>query len=575
MNIINQLNFILTKDHKKEISIITLLMFIGMILEMGGIGILLPAISFFTDQNVFLKYSVYLPASIKNMKHSQLLLLGFSIIILFYILKSLFLIYSSYRQSKLTAKLSVFLSNKLYKGYIEMDYLSFINRNTSELIKNIQTEILYFGGISLAAMALCTEFLVICGISFLLIIIEPKGSIIIILFFGFFSYIFNKVTKQRIKNLGIQRQNLDQVTSKYLFEGISGSKEIKLLGVEHYFYSKFSNSNYIKSKVHAHLQVLNSIPRLYLELLAVLGISLLIFILSLTQVKSSSLLSIIGIFVASAFRLIPSINKIINQIQTILFARPVLKTLYEEFSRIKLQKESLVLSTANEFLFEKKIIFKNINYSYPGFARIILQDISFEIKKGELIGFIGKTGSGKSTLINLLIGMFKPDSGTIKVDDSVDIFFNIKNWQKKIGYVPQSLYLIDDTILNNIAFGIPKDEINYEQFQSAIRLAQLDDFINNLPSGFETIVGERGIKLSGGERQRIGIARALYNNPPILILDEATSALDNETEKEFMKSINSLYKFKTILIIAHRMTTVENCDKVFEIKNGKLELVNN
>ena len=339
MTLIKQLNYILSKSDKKEIKIITFLMFIGMILEMGGIGILLPTISFFTDSNVFTKYSIYFPESIKNIEHTQLLMLGFSIIIIFYIVKSLFLIYLSYRQSKFTAELSVSLSNKLYKGYIDMDYISFTNKNTSDLIKNIQTEILYFGGISLAAMALCTEISAIFGISLLLILIEPNGSLIIITFFGLFSFLFNKLTKKRIKKLGIERQNLDQITSKFLYEGISGSKEIKLLGVESFFYDKFAISNFKKSKVHAHIQVLNSIPRLYLELLAVFGISLLVFILSTKQNNSMGMLSIVGVFVASAFRLIPSINKIINQIQIILFARPVLNTLSEEFSKINIQKK--------------------------------------------------------------------------------------------------------------------------------------------------------------------------------------------------------------------------------------------
>jgi len=574
MTLIKQLNYILSKSDKKEIKIITFLMFIGMILEMGGIGILLPTISFFTDPNVFTKYSIYFPESIKNIEHTQLLMLGFSIIIIFYIVKSLFLIYLSYRQSKFTAELSVSLSNKLYKGYIDMDYISFTNKNTSDLIKNIQTEILYFGGISLAAMALCTEISAIFGISLLLILIEPNGSLIIITFFGLFSFLFNKLTKKRIKKLGIERQNLDQITSKFLYEGISGSKEIKLLGVEGFFYDKFAISNFKKSKVHAYIQVLNSIPRLYLELLAVFGISLLVFILSTKQNNSMGMLSIVGVFVASAFRLIPSINKIINQIQIILFARPVLNTLSEEFSKINIQKKSVEIYSNIKFNFVNSIILKNISYIFPETSRYILNNINLQINKGDLVGFIGKTGSGKSTLINLIIGLHKPNNGTITVDNSVDIFSNINEWQKKIGYVPQNLYLLDDTILNNIAFGIKTENINIEKVNNAIKLAQLDNFIKACPLKMDTIVGERGIKLSGGERQRIGIARALYNNPEILILDEATSALDNETEKEFMNSVNSLYKLKTILIIAHRLTTVKNCDKIFEISNGNLQEVN-
>jgi ABC-type multidrug transport system fused ATPase/permease subunit len=313
------------------------------------------------------------------------------------------------------------------------------------------------------------------------------------------------------------------------------------------------------------------VPRLYLELLAIGGVSIMAILFIIQQKPLANLIPIIGIFMAAAFRLIPSINKIINSIQTVSYATPVLKVLTEEFGIVRKLKSNTV-EESNTIDFESQIIFDHVNYAYPGSERKVLDDVCFTINRGDFVGIIGTTGSGKSTLIDILVGLLHPDAGDILVEGK-PLNTIVNPWQQLIGYVPQSIYLTDDSLRNNIAFGVPENLIDEEKIEKAILTSQLSDFVNNLPEGLDTIVGERGVRLSGGERQRIAIARALFHDPPILILDEATSSLDNFTEKEFMNSVNALQGTKTIIIVAHRLTTVEKCDIVYEFSNGKINKV--
>jgi ABC-type multidrug transport system fused ATPase/permease subunit len=306
---------------------------------------------------------------------------------------------------------------------------------------------------------------------------------------------------------------------------------------------------------------------LYLELLAVVALAIILITKAKNDSSISQIIPTIGIFVAAAFRLIPSAFRILSSIQNIKYTEPVLNLLAEEMELIKDYNSQ---ERSNQKLtFKNKLVLSNVSYSYPNTNVFALNNISLEIKKGQSVGFIGMSGAGKSTLIDVILGMLPPSCGSIYVDDC-DVQIDLQKWQNQIGYVPQTIYLTDNSLRENIAFGIPIDTIDEVALIKAVKLAQLEQLIAELPNGLNTNVGERGIRLSGGQKQRIGIARALYNDPEVLVLDEATSALDVQTEEQVMKSIEDLQGTKTVLIIAHRLSTISKCDKLFKIHNGML-----
>ena len=311
------------------------------------------------------------------------------------------------------------------------------------------------------------------------------------------------------------------------------------------------------------MNTLSQIPRLYLEFLAVLGLATLVVVMTMQSGSLETMLPILGVFLAAAFRMIPSVNKILTSLQVIRMGVPDVDGLHAEFKLI-----SDVKNVGEGVLdFSKGIELKNVVYKYPETSQEALCNISIKIIKGSTVGLIGPSGSGKSTLVDVLLGLFDPISGDV-YSDEISIKINMREWQSKIGYVPQTIYLIDDTLRNNIAFGISNKDIDDEAIKRVIRLAHLEEFVKSLPMGLDTTVGERGVKLSVGQRQRVGIARALYNDPPILVLDEATSALDDETENVVMEAIKSLHGIKTIIIVAHRLSTIEHCDWLYRLEKG-------
>ena len=387
-----------------------------------------------------------------------------------------------------------------------------------------------------------------------------------------FAFIFYRVVRNKLLKLGYERQIEEGKLIRILNEGFGSIKISKLMGKTNYFINLFNKTSNKKAITYSTIFAFQQFPRLYIEFMGVLSIAIFIISMTIMSKPIDTLLPVIGVFIVAAFRLMPSVNRILGSMQNIRSAKPVVDLLHNEFLLIsKMNPNQNHLSS--KFTFNNIIEINSLYFSYPHTNKFILENISFKINKGECVGFIGPSGSGKSTIVDIMLGLISPTSGKILVDN-FEITEDLNEWKQKIGYVSQFIYLTDDSIRNNVAFGIPNEEVDENAIITAIKMAQLQEYIEKLPDGILTNVGEQGIQLSGGQRQRIGIARALYYNPDVLVFDEATSALDSNTEKEVITSINSLKGKKTIIIIAHRLSTLSICDKIFKIENGTISISN-
>ena len=566
---IRKLFLIFNKKQKRQLLLIGVLLFIGILFEMLGLGILIPALTIILNPNLIKENTSfeYILNFLGNPSSNLIVFYSLGILVFVYTCKVIYLSFLSFKQSSFSSKLVAEISFSLFKCYLLQPYKFHLNKNSSDLINNIQTEASQFTSISQAFIFIVLEITIIIGSFTILVIANPLGAITVCFLLLFSSYLFNKLTKNKILNLGVLRQDLGIDLNKNLIQGLNAVKDIKIFGVESFFLEKFKKPTFSRAQALSKLTTLQQFPRLYLEFIAVISLVMLIGINVFQQKPLDSLLPTIGVFIAASFRMLPSVNRILSSMQGIKSAKPVIDLLYEEFKLIKNQE--LHENFKSNVFFKNNIELRNIGMIYENNEVPALNKINIKICKGETIGIFGKSGSGKSTLVDIMLGLLKPTSGLVLVDNC-NISNNKHQWQNLIGYVPQTIFLLDDSIKNNIAFGIPNNKISHDALNKAIDDAQIRELINELPNGLDTVVGERGVRLSGGQRQRIGIARALYKNPEILVLDEGTSALDYTTENNIMKSINAFKHNKTIIIIAHRLSTLENCDSLYEINKGNL-----
>jgi len=563
-NILKKINFLITKRQRLGLAVLTLLLFIGMILEVFGLGILIPGITVLLDPEKVGENPILATAKVffEGYSDENFILILLGAIVIIYFVKSFFLVFLTHKQNRFLNNITAYLANNLYSSYLNQPYSFHLKRNASELIKNIQIEINYLNTFLVALMSLYIEGGFVLSILAALIYIEPLGAISIGIFYGVLSVIFLQFTKKKLKYWGKLRESLDGQVAKIALEGIGGIKDILILGKTNFFKNEFSNKSYLKARLNANQATISQIPRFYLELISIIGLVSFIILLLFQGKDATSLITVLGVFVAATFRMIPSLNRIIAATQTMKYYRSSLDIVYLEIKSCDDFKKSD--NNIKIFRLQKSIEFKNISFSFNKDIDV-LNDINLVIKKGQSVGIIGESGSGKSTLVDLLLGLIKPNSGEILIDGISGLQMD-QSWRNSIGYVSQSIFLTDDSVKNNIALGIPDDQIDNKRIIELLKSTKLDKLVNDMPFGINTLVGERGIQISGGQRQRIGLARALYNNPDILILDEATSALDSETEIEVMKSIYKLKKDKTIIMIAHRLSTLENCDFIHNLK---------
>ena len=453
-----------------------------------------------------------------------------------------------------------------------------LNKNSAFLIRNLTQEMSLFTTNCITPIInVISEGILILGIIFLLFVIELKGALLVTFLLGSSVYVLYIISKKRTGYWADVRQKFEAERLKILQQSLGTIDELKIFGREKNIIEKFSDFTRLIAKSSRFQLILLDFPRIFLEFIAIMAFLVLLIYLILLGENVEMLLPTIGIFAAAAFRILPTSNRFLTAVQRLKYARPVINILFEELKLIredveKRKKQNFDDNDNKEKLkIEKHISFQNISYSYPERGKVI-DNLSLTIEKGSVIGIIGASGKGKTTFLRIVTGLLDDIQGKFIIDNQIEINTKIlmRKWQNSIGYVPQFVYLIDDTIKKNIVYGIDEDQIDNKKLEKAIELAQIKSFVNNLPEKENTIVGERGIKISGGQRQRIGIARAIYNQPEILIFDEATSSLDEETEKIFFDQIYNLKKNKTILIVSHKRSMLNRCDKVLELENKKL-----
>lgn len=577
--ILNKIKKISSYTSKKSIVYLFVAIFFAMIIETLSVGLIIPAIAFITDDDFYTKYSHVVTFFINlfpfdletnnQIKDTKVILIipGLIFLLVIYFFKAILLSFINLYQIKFTKKLEFNLSNELFKTYLYQPYTFHLNRNSSILLRNID-ECNTLANAIYSWIIFTSEVLVLLGISVLLLIFATTSALFAVMFIFFSITFFYLLTKNNLLEWGKERHHLMYLVIKQLQQGFQGIKDIKILGRQNFFLNEFKlNKLRYYSKLYKS-EFIKSLPKLWLEFMIISVLIGTTLLLLFQNTELNKILFSIGVFSVAAFRILPSINRIINCLQTI---RNNLSSINNIIKEISLKKNMIEFPNIEKFNYKSdEINIKNLSYSYPNTIKTSLNSINMTIKKGETVGIIGQSGSGKSTLLDIILGLLP-----LEKDENISIFGNKLNasaqsWQKEIGYVSQNIYLTDDTIKKNIALGIEDNLINKEKLFKSIELSQLEDFINKLENGVNSIVGERGGKISGGEKQRIGIARALYKSPSVLVLDEATSSLDLKNEELIIETINSLKRKKTIIIVSHRPSTVKICDTVYKMENGKI-----
>ncbi|MDD3730722.1 MAG: ABC transporter ATP-binding protein [Endomicrobiaceae bacterium] len=568
-DILKKINFLFGLNQKIKFVILAFGIFISSLLELIGVSLVLPLIGVVMDPSVIetnriLKY-VYDFLNI-NSTTNFLILISFSLVGV-YVLKNIYMTVLYYFQYKMIFNAQKEISTRLMTFYLKQPYSYHLTINTAEIIRTVTNDVAYCFQFLIHLFAFVSELsVVLLLISFLFFVNKAITLSLIFLFFLSFLFLFKKL-KIKMSSVGRDNQFYAGLMIKWINQAFGAIKDIKTLSKERFFIDEYYKNSIKYTSAQKYFNFLQQLPRIFIETLVISVVLLMIIYFLYKGTNIASIFTQISVFAMACFRMMPSVSRIQVSMNAMIFYRPSLNVLYNDLKKTD-DSETNGGDENKEINTEDGISAENISYRYPNTDKLIFENAGFEIKNGQSVAFVGKTGSGKTTLADIILGLLKPVTGTLKAG-SVDIYKNKKSWSKKIGYVPQFIYLTDDTVKNNIVF-YDRSNVDEKRLANAVEKSQLKEFIDSLPSGIETVVGERGIRLSGGQRQRIGIARALYNEPEFLVLDEATSSLDTDTEKAVMDAIENLYGKITMIIIAHRLTTIAKCDVIYRVENGKI-----
>ena len=574
MKIFKKLLFLLTHRERKRAGLLLIMMVIMAFLDMVGVAFILPFVAVLTNPSLietnYILNFMFQTSNIFGVETDQQFLLTLGILVFIFLIISLaFRAFTTYAQVRFVQMRQFSVAKRLIEGYLHQPYTWFLSRNSADLGKTIlsETGIVVSNGMG-SFLDVIAKGMVTIALIILLIIADPKLTLIVGITLGAAYGIIFYFSRNYLNVLGKNSVKNNELRYLSVSEAFGAIKEIKVGGLEKIYIKMFSNPAQIFHRNQAFSKIVAQLPRYFLEAITFGGILLIILYIMTETGNFKSALPIISLYILAGYRLLPALQQMYVSFSQLTFIGPSLNKLYDDINNLKQRNMNI---DQNVLPLNKNIALKNIHFSYPNTSQIALKDINLIIPVNSTIGIMGTTGSGKTTIVDIILGLLEAQKGTLEVDGKIITKQNSRSWQRSIGYVPQHIYLSDDTVAANIAFGVEPKDIDQEAVEKACRVANLHNFITDeLPKKYQTITGERGIRLSGGQRQRIGIARALYHKPKVLILDEATSALDNKTEKVVMDAVNNLNKEITIILIAHRLNTLKNCDVIFKLEKGQL-----
>lgn len=560
---------LISKKEKNKFFALGFFLIIGMFLEIFSISGVYFTVDIISNGNNSIQYDFLIKTmNFFSVKKNLIIPFVLSGLIIIYSIKNIYLIYLTHKQNKFIAIFSASIDYKLYSSYINKSYAYHVGRDLGEIIKNIQVELNHFIVYCNSFLQIIIELSLTISILITLFYIAPIGSLAIGVIFLVLSITYLKITRKRLTDWGKRRRDLSTSSSNILLESLNAIKELKLFGMENHFKNIYNERLKNIIPLTSNFNTISQSPRFFLEVISIIGMGVFIIIYTKLGYDFLALIPLLSVCVASTFRIIPSLNRIIGSFQNIKYYASSVDVITDEYEDINSYKNE-ISSSKTKMVYKHSLKFKDVNFSYKKNENI-LENFNFEINKGSFVGIFGNSGSGKSTLLNLICGLIDPVSGKISVD-SKDISINIANWRKQIGYVSQDIILLNDSIQNNIIFGA--ENIDTKRIQEILKKTKLDEFVLSLKNGLNTKVGERAIKISGGQKQRIGIARALYREPSLLILDEATSALDSKTSNQIIDTINDFKSNMTIIFVSHDLKILKNCDFIYELKNKQLQII--
>ena len=579
VTMMQKIGYLFDRKQKGQLAGLAVLILIGGVLETLGVSMMLPVVNVIMDpESIMDNVWVIRIMDILHIENStQLIILILGAVIALFVIKNAYLLFQTYVQNTFVTRNRNRMISRVMREFLNRPYEEYLGADIPTVFRLTDSDIPNAFQLILVMIQMVTEIVVSVCLCIVLVVISPAMSLFIVVIFLGMTLVIMKVLKPRLNEIGRKNQAIQSRIAKWRIQSIYGLKDVKVLNREEFFVRNYYESGAIGANVARNYAVLNNLPRLLIETVFIAAMLLFIMLYILKGNDITVLIPQLTAFAVAAIRIMPGTNRINTYLSQIAYSQPCLDYLYENLTEN--MKEDVNGSVTGldgvekkelpELQLQDRIALNHISFTYPNTEKPIFTDAHMEVKKGQSVGIMGPSGAGKSTIVDILLGLLHAQEGTITCDGR-NIFENYPSWLSKIGYIPQSIYLIDESIRDNIAFGIDADKIDEKRIWEVLEEAQLKEFVEELPEGLDTTIGDRGVRISGGQRQRLGIARALYHNPEILVFDEATSALDSDTEKAVMDAVNSFHGKKTMVIIAHRLNTIAKCDVIYKVENEKI-----